>query len=147
MRTHTDGGLPKALVMHKEFGAVSSEQRGNAWVRAKRERDPCRGQSVSPEVSRGVNGHDCRTWGYTHSPPSSFLLFFMGCLHWLVPERLRVRSSTALLACHANWNRKQLLASGKTTTLLENKRKCEGEKQDTKKEGVARRRIKRVWWL
>lgn len=79
------GGLPKALVMHVEFGAVSSERGENAWASAKRERDPCRGQSVSPEVSRGVNGHDCRTWGYTRSPPSFLLRLFTGCLRWLVP--------------------------------------------------------------
>lgn len=30
MRPSGDGGLPKALVMHREFGAVSSEQTGNA---------------------------------------------------------------------------------------------------------------------
>lgn len=127
MRPSSDGGLLKALVMHKEFGAVSSVHRENAWVSAKRQRDPCRGQSVSPEVSRGVNGHDCRTWGYTRSPPSFLLLFFMGCLQWLVPERLGVRSSTAPLACHTNWNRKWLSASGETTTLLENKHKCEAK--------------------
>lgn len=81
------GASRKALVMHKEFGAVSSEQRGNAWVRVKRERDPCRGQSTSPEVSGGVNGHDCRTRGYTRSP-LSVLFLFVGCLHWRSSPRM-----------------------------------------------------------
>lgn len=81
-------GLPKAHVMHKEFGAVSLEQRGNAWVRVKRGRDPCRGQSASSEVSGRVNGHDCSTQGCTRSR-----LVLCGCLHGLILYHLKARSS------------------------------------------------------
>lgn len=54
-----------------------SEQRGNACVGVKSGRDPRRGQSVSSEVSGGVNGHDCRTRGLfpVISSPRPFFFF------------------------------------------------------------------------
>lgn len=67
-------GLPKALVMHMEFGAVSSEQRGNAWVRVKRE---SRSLQRSERVPRGVRGSKWawvqNTRGYTRSLPQPLL--------------------------------------------------------------------------
>lgn len=145
---HTDqwrgGGLPKSSCNAQGIWCrFVRARRGNAWVRAKRERDPCRGQSVSPEVSRGVNGHECRTGGSTRSPASTSLLFFTGCLRWLVPEHLR-----AQLPSHGTQigtgNNRRLRA--KSVPLFQNQRQREGK---TRLNGGRSRASKNqeLWWL
>lgn len=62
-------------------------------------------------------------------PPSFSLVVFVGCPLWLVPKHLKAKSSTALLACHTNWNRKWLSAPGTITTLFSNDKKSPKNKK------------------
>lgn len=77
---------------------------------------------MSLEVSGGVNGHECRTWGYTSSPTPA--LVFAGCLRSGSSQSASEREAARLLQ-HVNWKRKQLSALGEITTLLESKHKCD----------------------
>lgn len=78
-------------------------------------------------------------------PPSFSLVVFVGCPLWLVPKHLKAKSSTALLACHTNWNRKWLSAPGTITTLFSNDKKSPKNKKKITLKRISR--TTRGWCL
>lgn len=101
-----------------EFGAVSSEQRGNAWVRVKRE---LRSLQRSEHVPRGVRGSQ---WAWVQNmglDPLSFPSSLQGAF---TDSSQNASQGGAAWLPLANWNGKQSPASGKITPLFKNKRCC-----------------------
>lgn len=56
---------------------------------------------MSPEVSGGVSGHECRTWGYTRSLPP-LLCRVLSLTHPRVPHREKQHGSPLQIGTGSN---------------------------------------------